>query len=602
MDDLKPEQLKAIVGANVLPRILKFQNTTHRYTLLRAFREMVQSPNKLQIPVSADGFMSLSALHDITVLLSPLTDFDLPSHKRKELIDAMNNNRLIQRDGKDEFLAFVSLENLNPNTLFQQNFVKLFDISPENVSGLSDKFSNTFGKFRDPSILFTYARAMKRLPPEEKLTVKPTLDLFVNSVLDGTYLDKRYDIALNPHLKKISETHADKLELWKNNLNQVVLNKGGEAEVKEDTEQVNQSLESYQVLETDEPKHMLALGTDVKESCLSVTGEPLNNKALVSYPMNGEIKAIVVMEGDRIIARSVLRLGWDDRAKKPVLLLEPEYYNVKDPSVSKAILDMAIEKAKIMGLTLVQKNFPEEGDEKEVKEDREKLPPYNGSITFLQGLAPFTYCDSAQTIFGVGGLKGGAFSIWGCSVVYGSSPVRPLTDRKVAVISKYSELSNEQQKIALTAIRTINLATTTDPVHGENWDKIGYTESIYDQLQKSASARETMYIAQHDSKVVGYVAFYTRADKMPHVDDLLEHDEQAYCSWTAVDDDFRGQGLAIDLKMQIFAENSKFRSFRGHIKKTNAASLRVLEKFREQGFHIESQDAGEMILYTVTKR
>lgn len=175
-------------------------------------------------------------------------------------------------------------------------------------------------------------------------------------------------------------------------------------------------------------------------------------------------------------------------------------------------------------------------------------------------------------------------------------------DTKPVTIHKFSELNASQQEVALITIANINHNTSTNPVSGATatWDN--YTPQIYARLRECANARNTLFIAQHDGKTVGYVAFYTRPDKLPFPSQFLDNESEAYCSWTAVDDKYRGQGIAEKLKLQIFAENvknPKYEAFKGHIKKTNASSLKVLNKFAKKGFPVKVEDMGESVLYTV---
>ena len=150
---------------------------------------------------------------------------------------------------------------------------------------------------------------------------------------------------------------------------------------------------------------------------------------------------------------------------------------------------------------------------------------------------------------------------------------------------KFSELDERVQSVAMDAIASINKATSTTP--GVTWEK--YTARLINQLKECPNFKNTAFFAKNVDEIIGYVAFFTRKDENPAFNEFLQNDEQAYCALTAVDDRFRGKGIAIDLKMQIFNPEHRISSFSGHIKESNKASLRVLEKFAEMGFSISKE-------------
>ena len=164
-------------------------------------------------------------------------------------------------------------------------------------------------------------------------------------------------------------------------------------------------------------------------------------------------------------------------------------------------------------------------------------------------------------------------------------------------IHKFSALDERVQSVALEAIAAINRETSTAP--GTTWES--YTALIRDRLENCANAKNTLFIARVGDQVVGYCAFYTLQDKVPYPSRFLTSEGEAYCSWTAVHKDFKGQGIAQDLKLEIFNPEGGFTTFRGHIKKTNDASLRVLEKFAESGYIVSSRKEGSQVVYSVTK-
>jgi hypothetical protein len=155
----------------------------------------------------------------------------------------------------------------------------------------------------------------------------------------------------------------------------------------------------YTISESDDACDLLLIGTEIEGSCQRVNGTPGLNKCLASYLMNGEIRPIVVKKGGKLIARSLMRLMWDEKNKTAVILQERYYSNVNDSSVENAINEWAKNKAKSMGIPLVSNEIG-------------KGVPYVGTVEAKKGFAPFVYSDAS------GGILSGPFSIEGCHVLH----------------------------------------------------------------------------------------------------------------------------------------------------------------------------------------
>ncbi len=162
----------------------------------------------------------------------------------------------------------------------------------------------------------------------------------------------------------------------------------------------NKGSGTFQIMETDDRCDLLLIGTEIHGSCQSVQSS-VTNKTLVSYLMDGEIKAIAVKKHDKLVARALIRLMWDSKKEIPVILLERVYSNVDKEVIVAAIKEWAIEKANTMGLSLVSK---------EVCTDDE--PSYQGQIKHFGGYAPYTYSDA------VGGCIEGPFEVKDCKILY----------------------------------------------------------------------------------------------------------------------------------------------------------------------------------------
>ncbi len=143
----------------------------------------------------------------------------------------------------------------------------------------------------------------------------------------------------------------------------------------------------YTTTETDDPCDLLLIGTEIQGSCQNVNDQPSLNKCLLAYLLDGKNKAIVIKgEDGKIVARSMLRLLWDDKNQKPILLQERLYSNVMDKTVEEAVDSWAKTRAKALGLTLVSK-------------ERGSGKSYPGAVKSLGGPVPFEYSDAA------GGVK-----------------------------------------------------------------------------------------------------------------------------------------------------------------------------------------------------
>ncbi len=156
------------------------------------------------------------------------------------------------------------------------------------------------------------------------------------------------------------------------------------------------------VKDTDEWEDLFLLGTEVLSSCQHIAlAQPLLNKCLLAYVLDGKNRAIVVKNSDgKIVARSVLRLLWDTKAQKPVLLMEPTYTDISSSTEAiQMVKEGCLQKAKAMKLPLVVVGA--------------KAPLYPNTVEALGGPVPYEYCDSVKNI-----CPDGKFQIPSCEVLY----------------------------------------------------------------------------------------------------------------------------------------------------------------------------------------
>jgi hypothetical protein len=140
------------------------------------------------------------------------------------------------------------------------------------------------------------------------------------------------------------------------------------------------------------------IGTETP-SCQSVNGNPKYNKCLLGYILNPCTQAILIKskEDESIVARSIIRILWNEKQKQPVLLLEKNYISSgREPvDYEKRILKYATDIAKEMKLELISTQF-----------SNSKMGNCLDNIySYDSGKAPFDYSDSA------GGITDGKFII-----------------------------------------------------------------------------------------------------------------------------------------------------------------------------------------------
>ena len=98
----------------------------------------------------------------------------------------------------------------DPIVEFRASFERLIPI--KDFDGVvSDRYDEIFAKSRNPYGLITYAAGLKTLNDPEAMEC---LAGYVSAVFKGKFQETRYDTTNNLHLKTISESHPDILNLW----------------------------------------------------------------------------------------------------------------------------------------------------------------------------------------------------------------------------------------------------------------------------------------------------------------------------------------------------------------------------------------------------
>lgn len=153
----------------------------------------------------------------------------------------------------------------------------------------------------------------------------------------------------------------------------------------------------YTIEDTDKWDDMLLCGTEVAGSCQRISGYVYYNKCLLAYLADGKNRAIVLKDKNgKIVARSIMRLLWNDTEKKPVLFQEQLYHNPGVPvHALNAMNMMFMRRAAALKVTLVRNRDAGEG-----------LPFYTDDLISLNSPAPFEYVDAGAT-----GVTNGKFTI-----------------------------------------------------------------------------------------------------------------------------------------------------------------------------------------------
>lgn len=90
-------------------------------------------------------------------------------------------------------------------------FVEATEARTENIK---EKYLQTFAKSRNPNAIFIYAGKLKDLYGSEKDLVFGALKTYVESVLNGTFFQKRYEELTKDHLSKVFKGRSLLKELW----------------------------------------------------------------------------------------------------------------------------------------------------------------------------------------------------------------------------------------------------------------------------------------------------------------------------------------------------------------------------------------------------
>lgn len=269
----------------------------------------------------------------------------------------------------------------------EELFINKFEIK---IPNFLDNYQNTLGKWRNKTALMTFLQKLKSLPEDDRQLALSLSSKLLKHVLTGEYQKIRYETSKNPHLAEIERTHPKIFLKWQENL-------------KLDNQ------DRYQVIETDDPNHILLMGTEVYGSSLNVDASPSFTKVLLGNWLDGKNRlCLVCNEHGTIVARTLLRILIDTQGR-PVLYMS-DYYTVADAednhfkSKYLALLtSIAKKKAIYLGIPLVNTY---------ILPQAEKLIDYPYRLQAKEKPVPYEYVANLQS------QQPGPYEIRGCYTLY----------------------------------------------------------------------------------------------------------------------------------------------------------------------------------------
>lgn len=296
---------------------------------------------------------------------------------QKQVINLITNFLLSQC--YDELKNFRDFEVLLERQ--KKMLCRIFNSSEEDMARLIEIFQTSK---RYPGALFIYACRLQLLESEEKEYAQDLLAQLAKSVLEGRFLEKRYNLE-NPHLHALFSDDPDLLSLWKTSISR--------REIKDSNGKI------FTLQDSDDVEDLLLSGTEVAKSCLNILGVPTYNKCLLSMICDGKIKLMTLKDSaGRIVARANLRVLQDNTTKKPVLFVDKIY--TQDPRFNKELEALIYlgcrEKAKQMRIPLTSASLP--GDQ------GQHPTVYPGTLESLHG-GLYEYVDA------LAGVQNGAYTL-----------------------------------------------------------------------------------------------------------------------------------------------------------------------------------------------
>jgi ankyrin repeat protein len=210
---------------------------------------------------------------------------------------------------------------------------------------------------------------------EEKNTILKALSIYLRDILDGKFIENRYDLEKSLHLKTVfggDDSGKALLEKWKEN----------------EISPSEENLPGYTVCNTDDPSDILATEHDMKDLLeIHLMYSPDFSKSPLPTPLiDGKYRLIAVKnEVGKIVAMCYLLVLWDEKKSAPVLFQEAVRINPsEDNDHCTALMDkMCEKKASEMNLRLLR-----------AYRKKQQGTQYTNPVKSLEGRASFKYWTS----------------------------------------------------------------------------------------------------------------------------------------------------------------------------------------------------------------
>jgi DNA-binding GntR family transcriptional regulator len=249
--------------------------------------------------------------------------------------------------GKD--YGFAGLKSHDTSNFFQ--LVLRENFGAENVNHIELRYRDTFGRFKEPNAIFACVSSIEKLSKRKIKAAKKRSDQakemfsrFIISVLNENFHQLRYATASNSQLQQLINFNPQILTSWCTGIKRSLSNvQVEEAEQKEKEEQSDNQYNDLEILETDNPEHLMMLQDDAESDIFA------------SHLMDGTRRAIVVTERGKAVGTAFIHLELDEKERCPVLVMQDIYTFTSfdnNTFLHEAINKLAQEKASSMGIKI----------------------------------------------------------------------------------------------------------------------------------------------------------------------------------------------------------------------------------------------------------
>lgn len=207
---------------------------TYKATQL-AIQDEVKEISKLK-KIGGDELLKIAAKEKKIIELKSMKIYLAVQTKEKELLELRSELNVITKDIKRDILKKIfALQGIincggkstilkhmeapmagrrkfNIDEIYKNTFQSVLPI--KGVENFSERFMETFGKREPSSAILTYLGSLKKLPSFQVETAINTLEIYVQSVLDGSFLKNRNTVEPSSHLFEIFNARKDIKDKW----------------------------------------------------------------------------------------------------------------------------------------------------------------------------------------------------------------------------------------------------------------------------------------------------------------------------------------------------------------------------------------------------